>query len=51
MMGSNLAEAKDSDSSRTGEGPGPVATWVLSYPPARTWICNNDLLRLAVTCR
>ncbi len=25
-------------------------TWVLSYPPARAWICNNDLLRLAVDC-
>lgn len=33
-----------------GPSPGPMATWVLSNRLARTWICNNDLLRLAVSC-
>lgn len=28
----------------------PAMTWVLSHPMARAWICNNDLLRLAVDC-
>lgn len=29
---------------------GPLITWVLSYPTARAWICDDDLLGLAVGC-